>query len=78
MEFEFVMAGNLRKLTQDEYIALENLMQEVPDPNETFSATGMHYELAALLIKFGFRPIGRYEAYKMGMDLLEQGYDGQT
>lgn len=70
-----MMEGNLRKLTEDEYITLENLMQEVPDPNETFSATGMHYDLAALLIKLGFRPVGRYETYAMAMQLLEQGYE---
>lgn len=72
------MRGNLRKLTEDEYITLEDLMQEVPDPNETLYATGMHYELAPLLIKFGFRPVGRYETYAMGMQLLEQGYDREA
>ena len=66
---------NLRKLTQDEYIQLENLMEHVPDPNETFTATGWHYELTALLRQFGYRPVGRYEAYELAVKLLEIGYD---
>jgi len=35
---------NLRKLTQDEYLALENLMENVPNPDDFFTATGWHYE----------------------------------
>lgn len=54
--------GNLRKLTQDEYLALENLMENVPNPDDTYTATGWHYELAGLLREFGFRPMGRYQA----------------
>ena len=65
----------LPKLTEDEYIMLENLMENVPDPNETFSATGWHYELAALLGQFGYRVVGRYEAYELAVQLLEMGYD---
>ncbi len=66
---------NLRKLSEDEYITLENLMENVPDPNETYTATGWHYELTALLRQFGFRPVGRYEAYDLAKQLLEMGYD---
>ena len=65
----------LRKLTEDEYIMLENLMENVPDPNETYTATGWHYELTALLQQFGYRPIGRFEAYELAQQLLEMGYD---
>jgi hypothetical protein len=72
----------LRKLSENEYIMLENLMEHVPDPalsgifdNETYTATGWHYELAALLRKFGYRPVGRYEAYELAKKLLEMGYD---
>lgn len=66
---------NMRKLNEDEYITLENLMENVPDPNETYTATGWHYELTALLRQFGFRPVGRYEAYELAKQLLEMGYD---
>jgi hypothetical protein len=45
---------NLRQLTQDEYIQLENLMEHVPDPNETYTATGWHYELAVKLLEIGY------------------------
>jgi len=65
----------MRKLTEDEYIQLENLMEHVPDPEETYTATGWHYELMALLRQFAFRPVGRYEAYKLAVKLLEMGYD---
>ena len=66
---------NMRKLNEDEYITFENLMENVPDPNETYTATGWHYELTALLRQFGFRPVGRYEAYELAKQLLEMGYD---
>ena len=66
---------NLRKPTQDEYIARENLMENVPDPNDTYTATGWHYELAALLRQFGYRTIGRYDAYDLAKQLLELGYE---
>ncbi len=52
------MGWHLKKLNEDDYIILENLMENVPDPHETYTATGWHYELAALLRKFGYRPIG--------------------
>ena len=42
------MSEERRKLSLDEYIRLENLMQQVPDPNEVYTNTGWHYELAAL------------------------------
>jgi hypothetical protein len=67
--------GDLRKLSEDDYILLENLMEHVPDPNETYTATGWHYRLAALLRKFGYRPVGRYEAFDLAKKLLEMGYD---
>ena len=66
---------NLSKLHIDDYIALENLMEKVPDPNETYTATGWHYELTALLRQFGYRPVGRYEAWDLAKKLLELGYD---
>jgi hypothetical protein len=50
-------------------------MEKVPDPNETYSATGWHYELTAMLRQFGYRPVGRYEAYELAQKLLELGYD---
>jgi hypothetical protein len=46
----------MQKLSKEDYILLENLMEKVPDPNSTFTATGWHYELMALLGKFGYRP----------------------
>ncbi len=69
------MGWQPKKLSEDDYIILENLMEKVPDPNETYTATGWHYELAALLGKFGYRPVGRYEAYELAVKLLELGYE---
>jgi hypothetical protein len=70
-----MMDENLKKLSEDDYLMLENLMEKVPDPNETFTATGWHYELTAMLRQFGYRPVGRYEAYELAQKLLELGYD---
>ena len=72
------MDENLQKLSEDDYLMLENLMEKVPDPNETYSATGWHYELTAMLRQFGYRPVGRYEAYELAQKLLELGYDRKT
>ena len=69
------MDEDLKKLSEDDYLMLENLMEKVPDPNETFTATGWHYELTALLRRFGYRPVGRYEAYELAQRLLELGYE---
>lgn len=70
-----MMDENLKKLSEDDYLMLENLMEKVPDPNETYTATGWHYELTAMLRQFGYRPVGRYEAYELAQKLLELGYD---
>lgn len=72
------MMDNLRKLTLDEYILLENLMDKVPDPNEIYTATGWHYELMALLSQFGYRPLGRIDAWNLAWKLLEIGYEHKT
>ena len=45
----------------------------MPDPDTTYTATGWHYELMALLATFGYKPTGRYEAYKLGAKLVENG-----
>lgn len=60
-----------KKLTYDQWIQLDNLMQNVPDPNETYTATGWHYQLAALLGSFGYRVTGRQDAYKIGKKLWD-------
>ena len=65
----------MEKLGKEDYITLENMMEKVPDPNSTFTATGWHYALMALLGKFGYRPVGRYAAYELAVKLLELGYD---
>ena len=69
------MAWNLKRLSDDDYLTLENLMEHVPDPNETFTATGWHYELTGLLMQFGYRPVSRYDAYELALKLLELGYE---
>jgi hypothetical protein len=65
----------MQKLSKDEYMALESLMENVPDPNTTYTATGWHYQLMALLGQLGYRPVGRYAAYELAVKLLEAGYD---
>ncbi len=61
----------VKKLTREQWTQLDELMRKVPDPNETYTATGWHYELAALLGSFGIRVTGRYDAYKIGKKLWE-------
>lgn len=65
----------MTKLSKADYIELENLMEKVPNPDETFTATGWHYELAAFLRRLGIRTSGRYDAYHKAIKLLEEGYD---
>lgn len=60
---------------ESDIVELRNPTKHVPDPEETYTATGWHYELMALLRQFGFRPVRRYEAYKLAVKLLEMGYD---
>jgi hypothetical protein len=50
-------------------------MESVPDPNSTFTVTGWHYRLSALLSRLGYGHVGRFDAYEVAVKLLEMGYD---
>jgi hypothetical protein len=62
-----------RKLAYDDWLQLSNLMENVPDPDTTYTATGWHYELMNFLRTLGYRPVGRYEAYQLAVKLVEAG-----
>jgi hypothetical protein len=64
---------DVQKLSQQDWAMLDNMMQNVPDPNTTFTATGWHYQLAQLLSQMGYRPVGRHGAYDLAMKLWEAG-----
>jgi hypothetical protein len=63
--------AELKKLNREQWTQLDTLMRDVPDPNETYTATGWHYQLAALLSSFGIRVVGRQDAYRIGKKLWE-------
>ncbi len=65
--------AKIRKLSYDDWLQLSNLMENVPDPDTTYTATGWHYELMNFLRTVGYRPAGRYEAYRLAVKLLEAG-----
>jgi len=59
----------LKPLERSEWTLLDNMMQDGIDPDETFSATGFHYELEALLQSFGYKPSGRRGIWNMAKEL---------
>jgi hypothetical protein len=63
-----------QKLPRDQWTLLDNMMQHVPDPNETFTNTGWHYNLAGLLGSFGIRTGDRYDTFKVGKQLWDRGW----
>jgi hypothetical protein len=58
--------AELKKLNREQWTQLDTLVRNVPDPNETYTATGWHYQLAALLGSFDIRVMGRQDAYRTG------------
>ena len=68
-----VTMAKIRKLSYDDWLQLSNLMENVSDPDTTYTATGWHYELMNFLRTVGYRPVGRYEAYQLAVKLLEAG-----
>lgn len=67
--------AKLKKLTRDQWTLLDNMMQNVPDPNETYTATGWHYNLNGLLRQFGIIIAGRIETFRIGKKLWDMGYE---
>lgn len=61
----------MQKLTNEEWTLLDNLMQDVPDPETTYTATGWHFRLQHLLGTYGIRVAGRYDAFDTAMKLWE-------
>jgi hypothetical protein len=61
----------LKPLNKDDYCALVAQMEETPDPDTVYTETGRHPELAELLRQFGYLVTSRYEAYEVGVKLLE-------
>ena len=58
------------RLTRRQYRQLQRLWERLPEPTETFSATGVHYELVQLLLDFGFSPMDSFDAVQLAEELL--------
>ena len=63
------------KLAYEDWLKLADLMDSVPDPNTTYTATGWHYRLAHMLGLLGYRSLGRIEAYKLAVQLIRNDPD---
>ena len=61
------------RLTRQQYNELYTQFSRTPDPAEGFSETSEHWQLMALLNKWGFYPMGRQQAVQMAQDLLDAG-----
>jgi hypothetical protein len=61
----------LTPLSPDRYRELEYQMEDTPDPNEIYTEWGAHPLLSELLRQFGYLATSRYEAYSIGVKLLE-------
>lgn len=58
------------RLTKRQYRQLQQIWERLPDLSETFSATGVHYELVQLLNEFGFHPVDSFDAVHKAEELL--------
>jgi hypothetical protein len=65
------------RLTRAQWDALAEQLSRTPDPNEGSSGTGEHWQLIALLNRFGFNPFSRQEAVRLAQELIDNGYDYQ-
>ena len=68
----------LSKLTRSQYYALQEQFERLPDLGASYSSSGEHYQLIALLNTFGFHPSGRDEAIKLAERLLANEYQTQA
>jgi hypothetical protein len=65
----------LKRLTEEQYFALQDQFDRTPGLHDGILASGEHYLLVALLNKFGYRPHSRREAIEIAQELLANGYD---
>ena len=64
----------MKKLQRHQWEQLACQMERTPDPDESFSASGEHYNLTALLNSFGYNPRSRKASWRLGCKLWEAGY----
>lgn len=70
-------SGSSYRITQSEWIELNDLFQKIEPPaqNELY-ASGDHYLLYLKLVKLGFRPPGdAMEIYEMAEQILTMGWE---
>jgi hypothetical protein len=64
----------MEKLTYEQWVALDDLYGQLPDLGASYSASGLHYQLMALLNSFGYHPNSREEAVQLAGRLLSYGW----
>ena len=62
------------RLTRQQYDELYTQFRRTPDPGEGFSEAGEHWQLMALLNKWGFPTLGRQQAVALAQALLDEGW----
>lgn len=63
-----------RKLTENQWKALDAQFIDIPAIDDSFSSSGEHYTLIGLLNGFNFYPHSREEAMSLAEELLTNGY----
>jgi hypothetical protein len=65
----------MKKLDRDQWYALDEQMSRTPAEPGAEGEPGQHFQLIALLNKFGFSPSSKWEAMKLAERLLNEGWD---
>ena len=69
------MSQGRPKLTREQWEQLDIQFGRTPGLNDSFSASGEHYVLVALLNRFGYYPHSREAAIRLAQELLINGYE---
>jgi len=64
----------MTQLTRTQFDALQDQWERLPDLGTSYSNSGEHYRLVALLNSYGYHPSSREAAIKLAERLLSHGY----
>jgi hypothetical protein len=64
-----------KKLNRDQWYQLDEQMSRTPAEPGAEGEPGQHFQLIALLNKFGFTPNSKWEAIKLAEELLDEGWE---
>lgn len=68
------MTSTPQRLSRTDWDMLYQQFIQTPDPDESFSGTGEHWKLIAILNKLGLNPYSRKEAVLLAQQLIDMGY----